>query len=101
MDTLHTLNKAQGCRDVLDRCLSSLNKNDCLLLLENGVYALVGESEFCHIIRKKLPDDKIFCLMDDVRARGILHKLPATITCIEYSDFVRLTEQYHRIISWF
>lgn len=92
--TLHTVNK----RQMLAQCLKSVKKNDSILLFENGVYAaLSGEFPDSNSITVT-----VFVLEEDLIARGLAQQtLTPGITRINYSDFVKLTEQHKNFCAWY
>jgi len=93
MSTLHTVNKT-AATNALEACLRVASSGDSLLLLEDGVYQA---SKLVQLpVAKTL---QLFALKEDVTARGI--KLPATVTPIDYAQFVDLVCQQQRSVSWF
>ena len=92
MSTLHIVNKTG---QPLELCLRSLNQDDTVLLIEEGVYNLLESNEKLTGI-----DQKILVLGDDCKARGI--KIDRNdINTISIDEFVVLTEQCSKIISWY
>jgi len=92
---LHILNKLPEHRRTA-ACRQQLESNDQLLLTEDGVLAL---SEPGWLVT--LPEEMaIFALEPDVAARGIRGNASNRIQIIDYSDFVRLTEEADKILSW-
>lgn len=92
--TLHTVNKPQ----ILTQCLKSTQKNDSILLFEDGVYAALsgGFSDSSSIT---VP---VFVLEEDLNARGLAQQtLTPGITRVTYSDFVKLTEQHKNFCAWY
>ncbi len=96
---LHLVSKSPTQNDALDRCLSVINDQDQLLLLQEGVYAGIQHSDSL----KKISTVKItvFALNDDVCARGLTNHWDSVIECIDYATFVTLTEKASKVISWF
>ena len=89
MNTLHTVNKGGH---PLTLCLRAMADSDALLLIEEGVYTLLTE-------QAALKGRKIYALKVDVEARGI--PLPESIKAVDYDQFVALTIEYDKTVSWF
>lgn len=92
---LHTLNQPPGA--ALDSCLRGIGSDDCLLLLEDGVYAgcagLAGE-----ILEAGC---KLYVLEPDAAARGLLHRLDPSVELIDYAGFVELAAECNAVHSWY
>ncbi|SFR45944.1 tRNA 2-thiouridine synthesizing protein B [Marinobacter daqiaonensis] len=90
--TLHLVNKTPD-HSRFAECLLAMGQGDYLLLMENAVVAVAD-------CRHRLPPDTGF-LVADARARGLgdepSEKGPQPL---EYADMVRLTDRFHRIVSW-
>jgi len=70
---LHTINKNGNC---LTRALGMIAKGDAILLLEDGVYAVM-ELPQNTTLWDSLPDSvSCYALADDLAARGISDKMP-------------------------
>lgn len=93
MSTLHTVNKTAS-DDALAACLRVVSSGDSLLLIEDGVYQAATLAQ--HPQASSL---LLFALQEDVTARGL--SLPATITAIDYAQFVELVCRHRRSVSWF
>lgn len=92
MSTLHIVSKSPQSSKALARCLQSLNSNDGILLIEDGVYAA---SQPAHVLLTK----NRYALQDDLTARGIT--ADSAIQPIDYATFVKLCAQYEKTVSWF
>lgn len=69
---------------------------DIILLVEDAVYcANVNHVGFSYLIGKQ-----VFCLREDVEARGILTYIAETVTIINYSGFVDLTVEHCPSMTW-
>ena len=89
---LHTVNKANA----IDKCLDVVGEKDAVLLLEDGVYAVLDQSTW-----EALPESmQFFVLSDDLLARGLSNKKPARFNATSWQDFVALTTQYDKVVSW-
>ena len=93
-ETLHILSKGPGSADLFHKCLMTLTENDHLLLIEDGVYwATKGVAEALNSIPCSAS-----VLKADLEARGISTTIGKVVDDIE---FVNLTANYKRSISWF
>ncbi len=87
MATLHLVNKAAAWRD----CEPLLSSEDAVLLIEDGVYAArqaAGASA------------DIQALEPDIRARGLIGRLPDRVRAVSFADFVNLVVSYDRVVTW-
>lgn len=93
---LHTVNKMSA----LSACRRLIQKDDGLLLLEDGVLCLLsGHGNLGDLeTLKHLP---LFALEADLAARGLMKKVPPEIKIIDYGGFVDLSLRYDKVISWY
>lgn len=92
MNTLHIVSKTG---QPFSLCLRTLRSNDAIIFIEDGVYNL-PEMTFQNIQVKQ----PAFALLDDCYARGLdISDKPAN--GISVDQFVTLTEQYSKTLSWF
>lgn len=97
--TLHTINKTPAESSALKDCLASLSDGDALLLIENGAYAAMPGYAI-HFAR--LPGSiKCYVLLADAQARGLQQDLNPDFQGIDYDDFVALSCQHKKVVSWF
>ena len=83
---LHTFNSSDAYRMHGHRA----SAEDLILLIEDGVFATTQQD---------LTEDKrIRVLREDLAQRGLPE--PSAITCITYSDWVRLTVESQHCLSW-
>jgi tRNA 2-thiouridine synthesizing protein B len=87
MATLHLVNKAAA----LQSCLRVAAADDVILLLEDGVYAAVGEHA---------PERTTHALEVDVTARGLHGRLAPQIVVTSDAGFVALVEAHHPVVTW-
>jgi tRNA 2-thiouridine synthesizing protein B len=93
-ETLHILSKGPGCAELLNKCLMTLSADDHLLLIEDGVYWTTnGVANALEAI-----PCQVSVLVADLEARGISASVGKAVDDIE---FVTLTANYKRSISWF
>ena len=83
---LHTFNSSHAYRMHGHRA----SAEDLILLIEDGVFITTQQD---------LTEDKrIRVLREDLAQRGLPE--PSAITCITYSDWVRLTIESQHCLSW-
>lgn len=92
--TLHIVSKAPEQNSALNSCYRVAQPNDPILLIEDGVYALLS-----HL--SESPTTQLFALKADVDARGLGSRAPASVQLIDDDGFVALTEQESNIQSWY
>lgn len=99
--TLHTWNKADGAAGALTLCLATLAPGDTLLLIEDGVY-LACEPGVTRLQAGMAgaTGTRLCALAPDLAARGISARISPLVTAIEYTDFVALSLQHARVVSW-
>jgi len=90
--TLHTLNQGPSRKDLLDCCKRLISKEDTLLLIEDGIYWALP------IYQQQLAElgCDIKVLRVDAQARGVVCD-----HCISDDEFVALSIQHARSVSWF
>lgn len=99
---LHTLSNMPNY-DVLQRCLDliELQENSVLLLYQDAVYlAIDGETQYSAQIRSLAAKQKVYLLAEDLSARGLANKIIDQIILASYADFVALTIQHNKTLSW-
>ncbi|MFK7863973.1 MAG: sulfurtransferase complex subunit TusB [Pseudohongiellaceae bacterium] len=95
MSTLHTVNKSPA-EGLIQECLKLTSPGDALLLIEDGVYCIqLAETLFS---KKEI---KVYCLRDDLVARGLHDKKLSEIETVNMSDFVDLCVSHNRCMNWF
>ncbi|WP_263078966.1 sulfurtransferase complex subunit TusB [Endozoicomonas sp. Mp262] len=94
MTTLHLINKPG---QPFTLCQQALAPDDSILLIEDGVYLLQAAAEQ---IKKLACTVSCYCLETDHLARGVT---PSTlpVTAVDYGQFVHLTTEHDKVISWF
>ncbi|QJC37022.1 sulfurtransferase complex subunit TusB [Enterobacteriaceae endosymbiont of Donacia vulgaris] len=82
--------------------LNILNKNDNLLLIQDGILAGLKNSVFMKKIIKKQQKIKIliFAINDDILARGLNLNISKKIIRINYIKFVNLIIKNKKQIIW-
>lgn len=85
MAALHLVNHASA----LPACLARAGADDAVLLLEDGVYAAVTSTSRA-----------VYVLEADVRARGLVARLPAHATVVDDAGFVDLVAAHQPVVTW-
>jgi tRNA 2-thiouridine synthesizing protein B len=97
MSMLHVVNKSPYERSSLETCVGYCREGDTLLLIEDGVYAVVAAGKAA----AKLQGLKVAALGPDLQARGIGEdKLVEGIEIVDYAGFVDLVEATDKVQSW-
>jgi len=84
MSALHLIHNPAALEPALIRA----GADDAILLIEDGVYLLLGDAA-------RFAGRSIFALADDLRARKIEHE-----AAVEMAEFVALTVNHSPIVSW-
>ena len=82
----------------LETFLSLLTKEDDVLLIQDGVLAVLEENPLLkYCLQQQI---SIYALIDDVLARGLKGQVSHHIKLINYGDFVDLTVKHPQQIHW-
>jgi len=85
-----------GSRAGLAACLTLAGEGDALVLLGDGTYAACGAD-----ITGPAPALRCYALDDDLVARGLAGRLPASITRLSHDGLVELVVEFPRSVSWY
>lgn len=97
MSILHLVNKSPYERNSLDACVAYCGEGDAVLLIEDGVYAVIKTGAAA----SKLNGLDVSVLGPDLAARGIAEdKLVDGVKVVDYGDFVDLVEAKDKVQSW-
>ena len=94
---LHTLNASPSSPAFSD-CLKVLATGDAVLLLGDGVYAAIEQSEACNLLLAT--GAAIHVLSADAAAAGV-NELPHVVCSIDMDGFVALSERFPRQQAWY
>ncbi len=98
---LHTVNKSPFERNALTSCLRLAKKGSAVLLIEDGVYAAIGDTAMSAAIEAQKKNFDFFVLGPDMEARGLSEKpLIDGISVIDYGGFVDLVAEFDSVQSW-
>lgn len=96
---LHTISKSPFSNPALTDCLSFCSASDGIVLIEDGVYAAIGDTEAAtKLLDSKLP---VYAMSIDVEARGLQEKIAPHIELIDDLKLVELCCQYSTVQSWY
>lgn len=102
--TLHTLNKTALAHTLNKRLSQVIHNNDAVILIEDGVYQCLDLYHEADINSDNMSwpriSKRIYALKDDAIARGI----PITLegyNFISYEEFVKLSFEHNKVISWY
>lgn len=91
---LHIVKHSRHLSEVLNYALA----DDCILLVEDAVYAVLSDHKN-HLLILNTPQ-AFYCLTADAKARGVIIPPKGDVKAADFSDFVDLTAQYSRSITW-
>jgi tRNA 2-thiouridine synthesizing protein B len=94
---LHLVNKSPYQSGNFNTASTTMNSDDELLLIEDGVYAAVKAGKASAL----LAGHKVSVLGPDLAARGITaDKLADGVGVVDYAGFVDLVEKNDKVQSW-
>jgi sulfur relay protein TusB/DsrH len=93
---LHTVNKASTNSSALTQCLAVIGSDDCLLLIEDGVYNAILDAKQLNTL-----GDRCSVLKADADGRGISAKVAGSFNLVSYEQFVELVANCKLTQSWF
>jgi tRNA 2-thiouridine synthesizing protein B len=88
---LHIINKSPFQNCALESCLRYFGKDDTMILIEDGVYAAIPDTNKSTLIGNAMSTHKIYALAADLEARGI-EKIMGPIQKADYETFIDLIE---------
>ncbi len=100
MAMLHTVNKSPFERNSFDSCLSHAKDGSSVLLIEDGIYAVIKGSQAMSRIQDA-SGVSFYVLGPDLQARGISqdHVIDG-VTVVDYGGFVDLVTRHDSVQSW-
>lgn len=96
---LHTINKSPYTHQHLADCLRVCSADDVILLIEDGVYAALTDSEWIKSISAKVA--RIYALQPDADARGLGDRIATEVNSIDYDGFVQLCIDQPNMLAWY
>ena len=97
---LHIVNKSPQDRNTLDSCLRVGQAGGAVLLIEDGVYAVVKGSAAEPKVKAAMDKFKFYALSPDLDARGVGDRVMDGITLVDYAGFVNLVAESKACQSW-
>jgi tRNA 2-thiouridine synthesizing protein B len=101
MSRLHTVNKSPFTSNCLASCLRLASLGDGILLIEDGVYAALINSDFSANLAQATERFTFYALGPDLQARGVIDQVCAKVQIVDYRGFVELATQYAKVQAWF
>jgi tRNA 2-thiouridine synthesizing protein B len=100
MAMLHTVNKSPFERNSFDSCLGHAKAGSSLLLIEDGIYAVIKGSAASGKL-KEASGISVYALGPDLKARGIGEdQIIEGVTVVDYGGFVDLVTRHDSVQSW-
>ncbi len=96
---LHVVNKSPFERDALASALRMAQPGSGLLLIEDGVYAVVKGTKAADQL-KAANGLTVYALWPDVEARGMQDRVLEGIKMVDYGGFVDLVAEHATVQSW-
>ena len=93
--TLHLINKTSTAAELNTQVSQTVEPSDSILLIEDGVLQCLDSPTPVWYTKTV----NTYVLSDDATARGL--KVPEGYTEISYDDFVRLSVEHNKVISWY
>ncbi len=99
---LHTVNKSPFEKNSLDTCLRLSTAGSHILLMEDGVYAVLIGTSIETKITTAMHERKFYALDADLQARGVNQsQIINGVEIIGYDRFVELAANCDKVQSWF
>lgn len=95
---LHIINKSPLQHSALNDALQFINKDDQVILIDDGVYAAISGTPGINKI--KAINCQCLALHDDVEMRGIKN-IDTSVQTITMTDFVERVFNASKNISWY
>lgn len=94
----HSINQSPFSSNIWADCLSSVKHDDCLVMINDGVYGVLGGHPYAQALANKT----CYAIEEDVKKRG-LDKLAINkdIIFINYARWVELVVQHPLNQSWY
>lgn len=95
---LHTLSCGPG-HPAVKECIALLRADDALLLLGDGVYIALQQSQDWAAMQSS--GASLYVLDADARVAGVHHRLAPCFKVIDDDGFVSLTEKHSKQMAWY
>lgn len=101
MSILHTVNKSPFERDSLDSCLKFASDASAVLLIEDGVYAVLKGTAVESSIQDAVGRLSVYVLGPDLKARGFSEdRIIDGVKVVDYGGFVDLAAENDKVQAW-
>jgi len=97
---LHTVNKSPFEKNTLTSCLKHMKSGSSLLLIEDGIFGALDNTNFTAQISEAMKDVNVYVLEPDLNARGVQDSLLDGIKKVDYAGFVDLTTEHDTVDAW-
>ena len=98
---LHMVNKSPFENRAFDSCISTASAGGCILLIEDGVYAVMQNTAITDKVIKAMQTYTFYVLGPDVQARGLDEaKIIDGIKVVDYGGFVDLVTKNDNVQAW-
>ncbi len=101
MTILHTINKSPFQTTDLDSCLRHARKGSAILLIEDAVYAAMGNTGISERVGEALKNTNVYVLGPDLDARGLeRERVVRGVEIVDYGGFVDLAVEHDHVQAW-
>ncbi len=101
MSILHTVNKSPFERNSFETCLKFASPGSSLLLIEDGVYAVLKGTSAEAQVREALGSLNVYVLGPDLKARGFAEgRVIEGVKVVDYAGFVDLAAENDKVQAW-
>lgn len=97
---LHTVNKSPFEKNSLTACLAHAKEGSAILLIEDGVYAAMKDTQMSETVRQAMQKFTVYALEPDLKTRGVAGKVMDGIRLVDYTGFVDLACEHDKVQSW-
>lgn len=81
--------------------LSKTNNNDAIIFIGEGSFSLASKKIYSILENNQSANSSlIYAINDDIKARGLINKIPANTKLISYEVFVELVLKFDKNITW-
>ncbi len=102
ISVLHLVNYRLSSVETVNRCFGRMAADDCVLLIENGVYTVKAGNAISSELEKRFAKFAVKVLQPDLEARGIdQSEVIGGIDVIDDVGFVDLSITHGPVVSWF
>jgi len=97
---LHTVNKSPFLNAALASCIRNTKDGSGILLIEDGIYGALKNTENSALIEQAMENKKVYALGPDLMARGMQDRVIDGIEVVDYNGFVELSTKYDAVQAW-